>query len=386
MKINFAQAMKRATLATRALDLGKATAIIQEALSGRAHGHDEEAPSEPDHGVQTAAPRVAAPDRPSRKRWPLGEVVRFLRGARTAAPNLATASPEPATPPPPVPEAAQFLTRSFTGSAGTRRYKLYIPGSATPARGLIVMLHGCQQNPDDFAVGTAMNAVAEARGLLVAYPAQARSANVSMCWNWFNPAHQMRDAGEPSILAGITREIVSEFGLDRRRVFVAGLSAGGAMAAVLGETYPDLYAAVGVHSGLPYQAANDVMSALAAMKGPGDFSSPKPASEPRPRVRAIVFHGDQDRTVHPANADRVAEAALAQLPGKPMRLDHDGFRGGRRCATSVFSGPDGGALVELWRIEGAGHAWSGGNAKGSFTDATGPNASEEMVRFFLESA
>jgi poly(hydroxyalkanoate) depolymerase family esterase len=383
MKIDFAEAMRQATLATRARDLGKATSIIKDALAGRLQSCEpDEAPARPPEVPSFDADKPAT-DAPTRKRWPLGDVVRFLRGVRTAPGNLANPSAERAEPvaPPPAPEGANFVTRSFACPAGKRSYKLYVPGSATPPRGLIVMLHGCKQNPDDFATGTNMNAVAEARGLMVAYPGQTRSANMSSCWNWFNPADQRRDAGEPAIIAGITREIVDEFGLDRRRVFVAGLSAGGAMAAVLGATYPDLYAAVGVHSGLAYQAANDVMSAFAAMKGTGRVSPPAPLGTAA--VRTIIFHGDLDTTVNPTNADRVADAALAGGEGARARREFDGLQGGRRCATTVFTGPDGMSDVELWRIDGAGHAWSGGNPKGSFADSKGPDASAEMARFFL---
>ena len=257
-------------------------------------------------------------------RKPLGDVLRRLRegnlrtGLAGSLPGMSMPGTLRAIPPLLIPDGAQFVSRSFTCVAGTRAYKLYIPASAPDRpRGLIVMLHGCKQNPDDFAIGTNMNAVAEAHGLLVAYPAQPASANASSCWNWFNPADQARGAGEPSIIAGITREIMSEFSLDRNQVFVAGLSAGGAMAVVMGETYPDLYAAVGTHSGLPYKSANDVMSAFAAMRGEDRHCPLSAICAPRrtaePLVRTIVFQGSADPTVNPANADRILDAASRQL-------------------------------------------------------------------------
>ena len=243
------------------------------------------------------------------------------------------------------------------------------------------MLHGCKQDPDDFAVGTHMNANAETHGLLVAYPGQTGAANVSACWNWFNPADQKRDSGEPAIIAGLTRALIAEFGLDPAGVFVAGLSAGGAMAAVMGEAYPDLYAAVGIHSGLATGLASDVMSAFAAMRADTAPASPRPRTGTGQRM--IVFHGSADATVHPANARQIVAAASAR-PGA-ARVRHDGTAAGRRFERSVISGSDGSAQVECWLIKGAGHAWSGGQPGGSFTDRQGPDASAQMVRFFLEA-
>jgi poly(hydroxyalkanoate) depolymerase family esterase len=407
MNKDFAAAMRRAALATRACDLAGATRVIQDALASRntsglsEHAASDITPPPPNRrpslrliapGAETVEPS-SRPEltRPVRPRRPLGVVIQALREGRLAigAPSALTGMSLPGmkrSAPPPIPDGAQYLVRSFACQAGTRGYKLYIPASAPDRpRGLVVMLHGCKQDPDDFATGTNMNAVAETHGLLVAYPGQAGSANASACWNWFNPADQLRDAGEPSIIAGITREIMSEFGLDRSRVFVAGLSAGGAMAAVMGETYPDLYAAVGIHSGLAYGSANDVMSAFAAMRGdagPGLRSGARTTGGSQP-IRTIVFQGTADRTVHPSNAGRIFAASVAHVGSQNSRRHEGRSPGGRAYTRTVVAGLDGIPAVESWLVGGAGHAWSGGHPGGSYTDPIGPNASAEMVRFFL---
>ena len=279
----------------------------------------------------------------------------------------------------PVPTGARFETRQFSCAAGARSYKLYVPASAPKKpKGLIVMLHGCTQNPDDFAIGTGMNAIAESHGFAVAYPAQTKANNAQACWNWFSPNDQRRDAGEPSIIAGLTRELVAEFGVDPACVFVAGLSAGGAMAAVMGETYPELYAGVGVHSGLPTGAAHDVPSAFAAMRGGGGATRKADSA----RVRTIVFQGAADQTVHPSNAKRIMTDAT---PDAASISDQTvaGHAGRRGYARTVVADPAGETAVELWLVEGAGHAWSGGRPGGSYVDPTGPDASAEMMGFFL---
>jgi poly(hydroxyalkanoate) depolymerase family esterase len=335
-------------------------------------------------------PAPNAARRSGRMRRSLGEVVNALRDARFS--GLAASLPgigAPAAPvSPQIPDGAQFLARSYACRAGSRQYKLYIPADRLDGpQGLVVMLHGCTQSPDDFAVGTGMNEIAEAHGLLVAYPAQTSIDNAGSCWNWFRPGDQRRDIGEPAIIAGITRALIAEFDIDPSRVYAAGLSAGGAMAAVMGEAYPELYAAIGVHSGLPYGSATDVVSAFAAMRDEPSGGHPVSRLEAGGKaVRTIVFHGSADRTVHPSNADRIIAAARARAEEGEVRRVEGRSPSGRTYTRTIALTPDGAAAAELWLIEGAGHAWSGGQAAGSYTDPAGPDASAEMVRFFLNAS
>ena len=278
----------------------------------------------------------------------------------------------------PLPEGARFETRTFTSAIGSRNYKLYIPSGYTgQALPLVVMLHGCTQNPDDFALGTRMNTVAEEQTFLVAYPEQPRSANMQRCWNWYEPADQRREGGEPALIAGITRQVITELSADPGRVYVAGLSAGGAAAAILAATYPDLFAAVGVHSGLACGAAHNVSTAFAAMKGNGVSAS----GGGRHAIPMIVFHGDADRTVHVANGDQVA----AQGPSGfdlTEALAEGRTPDGVAYTRTTRTDRSGRAVLERWVLHGAGHAWSGGDPAGSFTSGSGPDASREMMRFF----
>jgi poly(hydroxyalkanoate) depolymerase family esterase len=282
----------------------------------------------------------------------------------------------------------EFTQRSFTNGAGTRDYKLYLPrgytADAGPPLPLVVMLHGCTQSPDDFATGTRMNQFADTHGFVVAYPAQAPRANGARCWNWFRTDDQAHGRGEPSMIAGIAHQIVADHRVDPRRIFVAGLSAGAAMAVILGETYPDVFAAVGAHSGLPYAAAHDVSSAFAAMKG---GALREPGSKPggaRAAVPTIVFHGDADHTVAASNGLAIVrDAAGTSPPERHATPAADAMQGMRAYSRDVFAAA-GRARVEHWLVHGAGHAWSGGSAAGSYTDPAGPDASAEMIRFFLQ--
>lgn len=282
----------------------------------------------------------------------------------------------------------RFVRASYSNRSGTRAYKTYIPArdSAQP-RPLVVMLHGCKQNPDDFAAGTRMNELADEMGFIVAYPEQACAANVSRCWNWFQSADQQRDGGEPSLIAGITRDVIARYNVDPRRVYVAGLSAGGAMAAIMGHAYPDLYAAIGIHSGLAYAAARDVPSAFAAMRG-RRYSDPRDGASMFQTVPTIVFHGDLDTIVHSINGEQVIAQATPAVddlvtPAFASQTVEKGEVSGRRYTRTTQADSSGKPALEHWLVHGAGHAWSGGSVNGSFTDPRGPDATRAMLRFFL---
>jgi poly(hydroxyalkanoate) depolymerase family esterase len=277
-----------------------------------------------------------------------------------------------------LPNGARWEELGYANEAGSRRYKLFVPSSYCGEKlPLVVMLHGCKQSPDDFAAGTRMNELAEERGFLVAYPGQSSSANSSRCWNWFNADGQLRDRGEPSLIAGITRQIMGNLAADPARVYIAGLSAGGAAAAIMGSAYPDLYAAIGVHSGLACGAAKDLSSAFTAMRQGG---SPPPATRSLP---TIVFHGDRDSTVSPLNGDQIIAQSKA---GRTLNrtVSHGQSPGGIGYTRSVHADENGNPVLEQWVVLGAGHAWSGGSQAASYTDPRGPDASREMLRFFLE--
>jgi poly(hydroxyalkanoate) depolymerase family esterase len=298
-------------------------------------------------------------------------------------PGLGRTAPAPQLP---LPEGARFLDLRFSCAAGARRYRLYVPATAGEGlQGMVVMLHGCTQNPEDFAAGTGMNALAEERRLLVVYPAQTGGDNSMSCWNWFRPGDQVRDAGEPAILAGLAESLRDEYAVPADRIFVAGLSAGGAMAAILGETYPELFSAIGVHSGLPYAAANDVLSAFTAMRGPTGIARPAgpevAGSTDAPRV--IVFHGSADTTVHPSNAGRIV-ADQEGHHGRTSRSEQTASGETRGYTRLIADGENGAHAIECWMIEGASHAWAGGSSAGTYTDPRGPDASGAMVRFFLD--
>lgn len=312
----------------------------------------------------------------------------FDRAGELSAPHGLDLLVRPTVGPPvaPLPDGARFDEHTYANEAGSRDYKLYVPsgynGQALP---LVVMLHGCTQSPDDFAAGTRMNDLAEEQTFLVAYPAQAQSANVSKCWNWFSAGDQQRDRGEPSLIAGITRQVMRDFPVEPGSVYVAGLSAGGAAAAIMGSTYPDLYAAIGVHSGLACGAARDTPSAFVAMRQGG----PAPAPEWHRRrgsggtVPTIVFHGDRDSTVNPVNGDQVIAQSKAAVD-LGTTVSRGEAPGGISYTRTVQADENGRPMLEQWVIHGAGHAWSGGSAAGSYTEPRGPDASREMMRFFLQ--
>jgi poly(hydroxyalkanoate) depolymerase family esterase len=358
-----------------------ATQAIQKALSGataaEAHKAPEASPWQGEWNLNDVSDMTLNEDSPA-----VAEAKAALdQTARSAAQDSSAATSSTGQ------RRGQFITASCSNRAGTRSYKVYIPSCYTTglALPLVVMLHGCKQNPDDFAAGTGMNQLAEEQRCVIVYPAQAKRANGSNCWNWFRPGDQQRDRGEPSLIADITREVLERYGLDRTRCYIAGLSAGGAMAAIMGANYPDLYAAVGIHSGLPTGAAHNVPSAFAAMKKASNAHGAGKSQTP-----AIVFHGDRDATVHPLNGQQVvnqhapAPAGLNRAADAASTVRQGRKPQGRAYTVTLRQDANGKTVTEHWVVHGAGHAWAGGSPKGSYTDPSGPDASREMLRFFYE--
>ena len=384
--------IREATRFTRAGQLVEATALLQRMLRGenapdapsRTGGRIalreppiidakanavEETDSHPQLKPATSAQPRKLRALLDRKKGRSGIGLRGVKRAPLSTPDI-------------VPEGARFVEGTYSSPAGSRTYRLFIPSryQERPLP-LVVMLHGCTQSPDDFAAGTRMNFIAEEQNCLVVYPAQPSQANPAKCWNWFRTADQQRGRGEPSLIAGITRQIMDDYSVDRKRVYVGGLSAGAAAAAIMGATYNDLYAAIGIHSGLACGAATDLPSALVAMRQGG--SDPKGVSGDRPAVPTIVFHGDRDTTVHPNNGGQILEQSVRTM--RAQKKVHRGqVPGGHAYTRTILSDASGRAMLEHWNIHGAGHAWSGGSAAGSYTDPRGPDATREMIRFFLE--
>jgi poly(hydroxyalkanoate) depolymerase family esterase len=290
--------------------------------------------------------------------------------------------------------AGRWLRSSWTGPAGSRAYDIYLPAGhrRTTRVPLVLLLHGCDQTADTFVAATRFTALADRHGFVVVAPRQSRVYQPGGCWRWYDAAHQLRGAGEPAVLAGLTAAVLAEavrWRIDPARVYAAGLSAGAAMALILGATYPDVFAAVGVHSGPAYRSATSGRGAMAALGGRG---APAPLRSARiPPL--IVFQGVADRVVDARNGDQVTRQWLetdaargADGGGRPVtrsRATVRQYADGRRATVTRWYTALGRKRLEYWRIDGLGHAWSGGLRDASYSDPRGPNASALMWRFFL---
>ena len=307
----------------------------------------------------------------------------FRKRKRSSPPAAAPASPPPpaSTARPPAPLRGRIERgEEFQPGVGSSDYRLFIPLQADPQRPrpLVLMLHGCKQNPDDFAAGTGMDQLGDAEGFFVLYPGQNRKRNPQGCWNWFSRRNQRRDWGEPELIASMVRKAMQDHPVDPSRIYVAGLSAGGAMTALMARNYPDLFAAAAIHAGLPPGAATSIPGAFSAMRR-GARGTALP--DGHPPVPVLVLQGDQDETVHPDNGLNTIQA---MLPSDCSSVEQRISTPGRDVTLTRYLTPGGSIAGELWLVHGLGHAWSGGHPSGSYTDPVGPNASDESLRFFRQ--
>lgn len=294
----------------------------------------------------------------------------------------------------------RFISGVFRNESGERSYKLYLPDATTPdgGRAMVVFLHGCTQDADDLARGSRMNAAAERRGWLVLYPEQSARYHATKCWAWYDPAHQVAGAGEPAIIAGMTAQIAAEHHVDPARIFLAGVSAGGAMASLVAAAYPRQFAALALHSALVYRAARTMPDALGVMQR--GVSSPEPHAEEAFAamgdaarvVPALVIHGGADAVVAPINGAQAARQWFltnALSIGQPLDTTsgatdrRERSEGGYTVTQSAYRAKNGLVLSELVMVRELGHAWSGGATEGSYTDPRGPDATALVVDFFV---
>lgn len=358
--------MAEITRLMRAGQLSEATQAIQANLGGASLP----TASLPTGGLPTGGPPDGAAMPATKGAGFAGGLMDALRKGGLAGGTTA--------PPLTLPDGASWTSRTHQAAGETRDLRLYVPASLADGQapaGLLLLLHGCTQDPDDFARGTGIFEAAEQNRIIVVAPEQSARSNMNRCWNWFETRHGARDSGEAAFLTDLTRTIAHEFAVPPDLRFAAGLSAGGAMAVTLGSVFADDFGAVACHSGLPNGAAGDMSGAFQAMSQGGSDSAAGVG------CRLFVLHGSTDTTVSPRNADAVVRQALRRQTGLVQRRA-DSRMADRAVRITRYRDTEGALRVQEWRINGLGHAWSGGAAEGSHT-APGPSATQAMMAFFL---